>query len=140
MLIVGIALVLTSLPGVALAVRPSVSPSENVPYVGSDPEGPVTFLMMILTNKSPAVTYIMNGMKFATECAPSGSSAPGVIVITRHRTRVSQQPRFSYHRAGFVIRGHVYGSLGAPRVVGTVQLDEPGCDGDVLPFTARLAP
>jgi hypothetical protein len=139
MLIVGLVLVFASVPGGALAVRPSVSPAENVRYVGSDPEGPVTFLMMILTDKAPTpVTYIMNGMRFATECSRSGSRAPGEIVITRHRTRASQQPRFGYHRDGFIIHGHISGSLGAPRVTGTVQLDRPGCDGDPLPFTARL--
>jgi hypothetical protein len=139
------ALVLAAVvPAVALAVRPSVSPVAQGYYTGSSPEGPVTFWMVLADNDQPNghsfFTYAAYNMKFVTECAPTGLKLRKGFVIPGRRIRVSQRLHFRYHAHGVVIRGFVSGSLGGPNVTGTVQISRPGCDGDVLPFTAKLKP
>lgn len=127
--VVGLALALAAVPGVALAVRPSVSAS-LVQYAGRDPEGPVFFSIL-----SDNGIDQLSDMTFATECARSGRSVPGTIVVKQPGNRAVT---FSYHRRGFSIRGRISGN--GATVTGTVRLDTAGCDSDVLPFRARAQP
>jgi hypothetical protein len=112
-------------------------------WTGSDPAGPVKFFVLLADNEQPSgrafFTYGISGMKFATECEPQGHKVPGQIGITQHRVRRSQHPRFSFHGHGVVIHGVITGSLGGPTISGTVQIDTPECDGDVMPFTTHSA-
>jgi hypothetical protein len=123
--VVGLVLVLAVAPGIALAVRPSVSAS-LVFYRGSDAEGPVSFSIF-----SDNGIGSISDMRFATECAPAGRSVRGTIIV---RERGNGAIPFSYHRPGFRISGRI--SATGSRVTGTVRLDTPRCDSDVLPFRA----
>jgi len=141
---IGVLVLGAAVPGVAIAVRPSVSPVAQGYYTGSSPEGPATFWLTIADNEQPSghsfFTYAPYSMTFVSECAPSGLKLRNGFVIPGRRTRAGQQLHFHYHSRGVVIRGALSGPLGGPNVRGTVQISRPGCDGDVLPFTATLKP
>ncbi len=135
-------LVLTGMTSVAVAVRPHASPTFTANYRGSDPDGRVSFTLGGAynepLNRPPFTTYELYDLKFATECSRSGTKVPGLISLPHARRHASQQMHFTYRAHGFVIRGVLYGPLGRPKFKGTVEVVRRGCDGDVLPWTARL--
>jgi hypothetical protein len=121
-------------PGVAMAVRPSVSGS-LVRFVGSDPDGLVTLTIFVDSNQQ-RISYAISDMRFATECSPSGTPVPGTIRLSRSVTD-NRPLRFRYRRAGVTIKGRLSGRAGGPKVTGTVQFATAGCETDVLPFSAK---
>jgi hypothetical protein len=135
---------LTGLTSVAVAVRPHASPTFVADYRGSDPDGPVSFTLGGAVNeplnRPPFTTYELYDLKFASECSRSGTKLPGVISLTHHRRHASEQQHFTYRARGFVIHGLLYGPLGKPKFKGTVEVVRHGCDGDVLPWTAKFVP
>ena len=69
-------------PMAAWAVRPHASGS-LVGYRGVDPEGPVSFTILI-TDSSHGSDYSATGFRIATECNRAGVRLPDSVTITRH--------------------------------------------------------
>ena len=133
---------LTGLTSVAVAVRPHASPTFVANYRGSDPDGRVSFTLGGAynepLNRPPFTTYELYDLRFATECSRAGMKLPGPIILTHQRRHASEQEHFTYRAHGFVIHGVLYGALGKPQFRGTVEVVRRGCDGDALPWTARI--
>ncbi len=133
---------LIGMTSVADAVRPHVSPTFVANYRGSDPEGGVSFTLGGAfnepLNRPTFTTYELYNLRFATECSRSPAALPGSIVLAAPRRHASEQEHFTYRAHGFVIHGVLYGALGNPRFRGTVAVVKRRCDGDALPWTARL--
>ena len=138
------ALALSGLTSVAVAVRPHASPTWVANYRGGGPGGPVSFTVGGADNETvdvpPSHNYELYNLKFATECSRTGTRLPGLISLPHLRRHVGDQERFSYRARGFVIHGLLYGPLRRPKFKGTVAVVRPGCDGDVLPWTAAIVP
>ncbi len=124
-------------PMAAWAVRPHASGS-LVGYRGVDPEGPVSFTILI-TDSSHGSDYSASGFRIATECNRAGVRLPDSVTITRHERGTPRTLHFNYRRRGVAIALTVSGpSLSTAR--GTVQISSRRCDGDTLPFRASAVP
>jgi hypothetical protein len=145
--LIAVALIVIVAPGVAGAVRVSVSPTYVGVYRGSDTAGTVGFRLYIDENEPPAGekgalsawSYLFGRIRIAAKCSSPGPlRTTGQIVVPGSRFHPRQHLRFDHRLHGIEIRGVISGRLKYPEVHGTIQVLRPGCDHVVMPFTAAL--